>query len=159
MTQIGYLDIENDELREYLIETLESKPHIAQKIVFEMLEDEHFTNYETLRKFIHKVKALGAKIAIDDFGSGYSNFIRLLDFEPDILKIDGSLIKNIAHDEFSLNVVKTIKDFADKQNLQVVAEFVCNKEVFDIITALDIDFSQGFYIDKPLSKSEIKAKQ
>ncbi|MEA3228522.1 MAG: EAL domain-containing protein, partial [Campylobacterota bacterium] len=99
--------------------------------------------------FIHFVKSKGIKIAIDDFGAGYSNFERLLEYQPDILKIDGSLIKNIASDHFSRDIVETIVTFAKKQNIQVIAEFIENEEIFNIINELDIEFSQGYYIGKP----------
>ena len=62
---------------------------------FELLEDERVRDFSIVRRFITKVKSYGVKIAIDDFGAGYSNYERLLAYEPDILKIDGSLIKNI----------------------------------------------------------------
>ena len=144
------IDIEDDTTRQYIIDHLKKNPNIAKKIVFELLEDENFKDFKILREFINEVKSMGAQIAIDDFGSGYSNFIRLLDFQPDILKIDGSLVKNIATDEFSLNVVKTVKDFADKIGIKTVAEFVSDEAIQNIIQDLNIDYSQGYYITEPL---------
>ena len=150
------IDIEDDGLRNYLVDVLRSEPKIAKKIVFEMLEDENFRDFDVLKGFIKEVKSLGAKIAIDDFGSGYSNFIRLLDFEPDILKIDGSLIKNITKDPFSLHVVKTIKDFADKIGIVTVAEFVSDEEIQKTIQSLDIDYTQGYFIAEPKPASQLE---
>lgn len=92
---------------------------------------------------------MGVTIAIDDFGAGYSNFERLLEFEPDILKIDGSLIKNIVIDEYSRNVVETIVSFAKKQNIITIAEYVENEEIFNILYNLGVDYSQGYYFGKP----------
>lgn len=149
------IDIEDDETRNHIINHLEANPSIAKKIVFELLEDENFSDFKVLSSFITKVKSMGAKIAIDDFGSGYSNFIRLLDFQPDILKIDGSLIKHIATDEFSLNVVKTMKDFADKIGIKTVAEFVSDGDIQKIIQELNIDYSQGYFIAEPLPVEKI----
>ena len=88
-------------------------------------------------------------IAIDDFGAGYSNFERLLDFEPDILKIDGSIVKNIAKDTYSRNVVETIVTFAKKQKIITIAEFVENEEIFNILYDLGVDYSQGYYFGEP----------
>ncbi len=65
------------------------------RLVFEILESENLSDYDFLEEFVLKYKKLGVKIAIDDFGSGYSNFIRIIRLKPDYLKIDGSLIKNI----------------------------------------------------------------
>ena len=92
---------------------------------------------------------MGVSIAIDDFGAGYSNFERLLEFEPDLLKIDGSLIKNIITDKYSQNVVETIVAFAKRQNIKTIAEYVENKEIFDYLNNLGVDYSQGYYFGKP----------
>ena len=92
---------------------------------------------------------MGVQIAIDDFGAGYSNFERLLEFEPDILKIDGSLIKNIITDHYSKNVVETIVNFAKKQNIKTIAEYVENEEIFNFLNELGVDYSQGYFFGKP----------
>lgn len=146
---ISVLDIENDAIREKLI-TLVTKPQYKGRVTFELLEDEHIKDYRKVREFIRLVKDVGnAKIAIDDFGSGYSNFERLLIYSPDILKIDGSLIKNIENDEFSRNLVETIVVFAKKQGIKTIAEFVENENIYNILTALGVDYSQGYYFGKP----------
>ncbi len=100
-------------------------------------------------KFIDDVKKLGVKIAIDDFGAGYSNFERLVNYQPDILKIDGCLIRDIETNSYSLSVVKTIVAFAKEQNIQIVAEFVENENIFDILNNLGIEYSQGYHFGKP----------
>lgn len=142
-------DIEKEETREKLFELLKEHKKDAHRIVFELLEDEEVKNFKVIRYFIRKVKRMGVKIAIDDFGAGYSNFERLLDFEPDILKIDGSLIKNIVKDTFSRNIVETIVSFAKKQKIETVAEYVENEEIFNILNELGVDYSQGYYFGKP----------
>jgi len=102
------------------------------------------------------VKGRGVRIAIDDFGSGYSNFERLLDYEPDIIKIDGSLIKNIATDDYSISIVKTIVGFANEHNIKTIAEFVENETIFNILYALGVNYSQGYYFGKPKLLEEYK---
>jgi EAL domain-containing protein (putative c-di-GMP-specific phosphodiesterase class I) len=89
------------------------------------------------------------KIAIDDFGTGFSNFERLIDYQPDILKIDGSLVKNIETSSLSMSVVKTIIAFAKEQNMQTIAEYVENENIFNILKDLGVDYSQGYYFGKP----------
>lgn len=80
----------------------------ANRVVFEILESEGIENYSQVSHFIAVMKKHGAKIAIDDFGSGYSSFENILKLNIDYLKIDGSLIKNIDHDERQRIIVKTI---------------------------------------------------
>ncbi|OUR70626.1 hypothetical protein A9Q76_06990 [Arcobacter sp. 31_11_sub10_T18] len=146
---LSILDIERDETRNMLFYLLEENKSHAKKIIFELLEDERVKDFTIVKDFIHEVKELGVKIAIDDFGSGYSSFERLLEFEPDIIKIDGSLVKNIVNDDFSRNVVETIAVFAKKQKIKTVAEFVENEKIFNVLNEIGIDYSQGYFFGKP----------
>ncbi|MDD2888106.1 MAG: EAL domain-containing protein [Aliarcobacter sp.] len=146
---LSSLDIEKEETREKLYSLLEEYSDDTSRVVFELLEDEVVRDFEVIKTFIKRVKKLGVMIAIDDFGAGYSNFERLLDFEPDILKIDGSIVKNIAKDTYSRNVVETIVTFAKKQKIITIAEFVENEEIFNILYDLGVDYSQGYYFGEP----------
>ncbi len=92
---------------------------------------------------------MGVKIAIDDFGAGYSNFERLLDYQPDILKIDACLVKNIVTDTYSKDVVQTIVSFAKAQGIKTVAEYVESEAIYDIVKEMGVDYSQGYYFGKP----------
>ena len=142
-------DIEKKHTRDKIIELLHEHTKDANRIVFELLEDEKVKDFQVFKEFITYVKSLGVKIAIDDFGTGYSNFERLMDYEPDILKIDGSLIKNIVNDKYSLNLVETLVDFAKKQNIKVLAEYVETEEIYLTLKDLGIDYSQGYFFGKP----------
>ena len=150
---ISAIDIEKEQTRFYIYELLEQYKEDSHRIVFELLEDENVKNFEVIKEFISNVKSKGVQIAIDDFGAGYSNFERVLAFDPDIVKIDGSLIKNIEHNTFSKNIVETIVMFAKKQNIETIAEYVENKSIFNILNEIGVDYSQGYYFGKP---SEIK---
>jgi PAS domain S-box-containing protein len=146
---LSSLDIEKEETRNKLFELLEEYESDRHRVIFELLEDENVKDFKVIKAFIKKVKNMGVKIAIDDFGAGYSNFERLLEFNPDILKIDGKLIKNIAIDNYSRNIVETIVTFTKKQNIITIAEFVENEEIFNILDELGVDYSQGYYFGKP----------
>ncbi len=143
---ISSLDIEDPIMHDYILEYVQKNADIAKNIIFELLEDKETQDYGMVKGFIRRVKRCGALIAIDDFGSGYSNFMRILEFEPDIIKIDGSLIKDIESSRDSRAVVETIKIFADKIGAKVVAEYVSNREIYDIVNEIEIDYTQGFYI-------------
>lgn len=151
---VSYEDIVDLNFLPFIKEQL-SKYDVASRVVFEILEDEGIKDYDILIKFIDEVKSYGCKVAIDDFGSGYSNFEHLLKMNIDFLKIDASLIKNIATDENSYKVTKTIIDFARNLNLKTIAEFVENKEIFDIVKELGADYSQGYYFSAPISVPNI----
>ncbi len=146
---LSTLDIEDLDIRNKLLDLI-SKPQNYGRIIFELLEDEVAHDFEVVKNFIGLAKVIGGvKIAIDDFGSGYSNFERLLDFQPDILKIDGSLIKNIVNDPFSKHVVEAIVLFAKEEKIQTVAEFIADGDILDEVKKLGINYSQGFHIGKP----------
>jgi len=146
---LSALDVEQTSTRNKVFEILKEHKEYAHRVVFELLEDENVKDIEVVKEFISTIKSYGTQIAIDDFGAGYSNFERLINYQPDILKIDGSLIKNIETNSYSLSIVKSIVTFAKEQNLKTVAEFIENENIFKIIKDLDVDFSQGYYFGKP----------
>jgi len=144
-------DIVNKDIVDMIKNEL-SKGDFAHLITFEILESESITDYEKVISFISIVKSFGAKIAIDDFGSGYSNFVYLLRLKPDLIKIDGSLVKNIHKDKNSYLITKTINDFAHSLGMKTVAEFVHCEEVFNLLKEIGVDEYQGFYFSEPLEQ-------
>ncbi len=151
---ISYEDIENPDFLDFIKDLLK-KYNVTNRVVFEILEDESIKNYNLLISFVDEVKALGCKVAIDDFGSGYSNFEHLLKMNIDYLKIDASLIKNIATNENSYKITKTIIEFAKNLNLKTIAEFVENEEIFNIVRNLGADYSQGYFFSAPISAPNV----
>lgn len=119
------------------------------RIIFEITEGEAIQDFPAVKEFIDDVRALGAKIAIDDFGSGYSNFAYLVELEPDFIKIDGSIVKQISVDERSRKVTKSIIEMAKGLGIKTIAEFVRDVETYNLIKELGADYVQGFYISKP----------
>jgi len=148
-------DINDKEIREYIYMTLIANPDIAQRITFEILESE-IESYDELSEFIFMMKQRGVSFAIDDFGSGYSNFARILKLNVDIIKIDGSIIKNIDNDVTSKSVLKTIVSFAKENNLKTVAEFIHNEDVFNVAKNMGVEYFQGFYLHEPVPLNEIE---
>lgn len=140
-------DIRDPQITKEIIHII-TKTKTSNRVVFEILESEGIENYDAIVEFINTVKALGAKIAIDDFGSGYSNFENILKLNVDYIKIDGSLIRGIAENQRHHIVVETIVAFAQKIGAKTIAEFVSSEEIFDAVKAIGIDYSQGFYTGK-----------
>ncbi len=142
-------DILDNETVDYIKHQIK-KYNVAKKIIFEILESEGIEEYIEISVFIREMKALGCRIAIDDFGSGYSNFEHILQLNIDYLKIDGSLIKNIDTDTNAQIIIGTIVDFASKLKVLTIAEYVHNEAVSNKVKELNIDRSQGFYLAKPM---------
>jgi len=153
---VSYEDIQDTEFIDFIKEKLE-KYDVASRVVWEILEDEGIKNYNLLFDFIKEVKLFGCKVAIDDFGSGYSNFEHLLKMNVDYLKIDASLIRNVASDENSYKIVKTIIEFAKSLNLKTIAEYVENEEIFNITKDLGTNYSQGYHFSPPIHKPTIES--
>ena len=144
-------DIMNSSVYNFILEKLKTSK-ASKRVTFELLESEAVEDFKKVDRFINEVKRYGAKIAIDDFGSGYSNFFYLVKMKTDYIKIDGSLIKNIDVDKQSLIVVETIVQFAKRLGVKTVAEYVHSSIIMDKVKELGIDYSQGFYIDEPSIK-------
>ena len=115
----------------------------------EVIETEEIANYKDAKKNLLLLKELGYSIFIDDFGSGYSNFIYLTEIQSDYIKIDGNIIKKILDDKTSYLVVKNIVNFAKEANIKVIAEYVSNQGIYEKIKELGIDYSQGYLFSVP----------
>ncbi|MDD2652330.1 MAG: GGDEF domain-containing phosphodiesterase [Sulfurimonas sp.] len=145
---LSIYDIEDSATVQEIISRL-IKTKTASRVVFEILESEGIENYSAVEQFITQVKALGAKIAIDDFGSGYSNFEHILRLDIDYIKIDGALIRDVATKRNNDIIIETIVDFAHKIDAKVVAEYVSDENIYNIIKAMGVEYSQGFFTGKP----------
>ncbi len=134
-----------------ILEILEKNLQIANRITFEILESHEIRDeeYDIIVEFTKKLKSFGCEIAIDDFGSGYSNFEKLLKLDIDLLKIDGNIIKDIDKNKNSELILKTMINFAKNANIKVVAEFVHSKTVFEKIKEYKCDYAQGYYLGEP----------
>ena len=126
----------------------------AERVIFEFLESVEIEFNDRILDFTAEVKKMGAQIAIDDFGSGYSNYAYLMKLGVDILKIDASLIKEIDKNENSRLITKSIIDIAHALGMKTVAEHVHTKEIQDIVMSMGIDYLQGYYLHKPVNTLE-----
>jgi len=146
-------DMLNKEIVDYIKYKIK-KHKVSKKIIFEILESEGIENYEEISVFIKEMKDLECRIAIDDFGSGYSNFEHILKLNIDYIKLDGTLIKNLDKDGNAQIVVQTIVDFAKRLNILTVAEFIHNEDIYTKVKDLNISRSQGFYLSEPKEKTQ-----
>ncbi len=146
-------DIDDEEIRNFIFEKI-SELNNKSLLSIEIVESEDVRENQLIKEFLEKVKDENVAIYIDDFGSGYSNFDYIIKLAPNVVKIDGSLIKNILTDKNSEIIVKTIISFAKEMNIKTVAEFVENKEIFDKLKNMGVDYFQGYYFSSP--KSDIK---
>lgn len=141
-------DILDESMQEFLFKSIKEYG-VGERLIIEIVESEQIKEYKPVATFVKRLKDFGAMLAIDDFGSGYSNYNHLLELDTDFVKIDGSIISKLCENNYSSEIVKSIVSFCRTMNIKTVAEFVSSKEIFDRVVDLGVDYSQGFYISKP----------
>ncbi|MFA6137319.1 MAG: EAL domain-containing protein [Sulfurimonas sp.] len=147
---ISMQDILDDEITDMLIQSLRLNPLISSRIDIELLEVEHLEDLEKVQEFIKELHKFGSKILIDDFGSGYSNFSYFSDLDIDIVKIDGSIVREITTNNRKLHMLRSIHKFSNGMDMQSVAEFVETKEIALLLKEMGVEYGQGYYFSKPL---------
>lgn len=153
-----YSDIKNTSFLNEIEVFFKTAVNLGKRAIFEITESESIENYDDVKEFIKRFRHYGIQFAIDDFGSGFSNFEYILEIEPDYLKIDGSLIKNINTDEKAHSLVKAIVQFSHELGIKVIAEYVHSEVIFEILKKLNVDEYQGFYFYEPQEKVPKKRK-
>ncbi|MFN7835883.1 MAG: EAL domain-containing protein [Burkholderiaceae bacterium] len=141
----------NDE--NFLAETLsllKKNKQIINKLCLEITEVGALFNVQSVRGFVEKVRAMGVKIALDDFGAGYSNFRYAIDLCADIIKIDGSIITDICKNPQSMAVTRAIVGLAHDLGCKCVAEWIEDSMTMVALYDLEVDYVQGFLISKPV---------
>ena len=145
---LSFQDLSDSARVEFLHNEI-AKYGVEKRVIIEVLEVEIVSNYDLVIEILNEFRKKGVRIAIDDFGSGYSNFEHILQLNPDYIKIDSSLVKNILQSEASYTLVKAIAEFSKELNIKVIAEYVSSKEIFDKLKLLPIDEYQGYYFSIP----------
>ncbi|WP_417225046.1 EAL domain-containing protein [Amphritea sp.] len=144
---------EDDLLMEYLEDYLSEKTRQyavpPKQLVLEILEGISATGKKNHIAQLRRLKALGFVLAIDDFGTEYSNFERILELHVDVVKIDAKYIKHIDTDTKSYEITRAIVFFARNAGIKTVAEFVHNEAVQKVVESLGIDYSQGYLFSEP----------
>ena len=145
---LSFEDISDPELVDFLEKEI-IKNQVGNRLIIEILESEMVSNYEVLMDVFNRLRELEIRIAIDDFGSGFSNFEHILKLDPDYLKIDASLIKTIDQDPRLHTLVKAITGFSKELCIKVIAEHVSSQEIFDVLVPIGIDEYQGYHFSIP----------
>ena len=105
--------------------------------------------HRNLDRRVEALHGLGIGFALDDFGTGMSSFAYLKNLSVDFIKIDGMFVKDIAHDSIDKEMVRSITSIAKAMGKETIAEFVENEEIKQILIEMDVDYIQGYYVEKP----------
>ena len=129
--------------------TLEQNLHIVGKLCLEITESVALHDVENTRRFVDKVRGYGAKVALDDFGAGYTSFSYLKEFTADLLKIDGSFIVNMNKHPANIAIVEAIVNLAKNLGMKVIAEWAEDNATVQTLTEIGVDYVQGFAVARP----------
>jgi EAL domain-containing protein (putative c-di-GMP-specific phosphodiesterase class I) len=132
-----------------------------QLLTFEITETEAIENLSSATAFICKLKDLGCKFALDDFGSGFSSFNYLKNLPVDILKIDGSFVQALHKTHVDQAMVQSMNQIAHALGKKTIAEFVENNDTLSLLEGYGVDFAQGHYLGRPQLDvlSDIKSRK
>ncbi|TNV20186.1 sensor domain-containing phosphodiesterase [Buttiauxella sp. B2] len=119
------------------------------QLIFEVTESNSLTNLEQANATLTALQNMGCRVAIDDFGTGYASYARLKDISADILKIDGSFIRNVLSSSLDYQIVESICKLARMKKMLLVAEYVETDSVRAAVRSLGIDYMQGYLIGRP----------
>lgn len=125
------------------------------QLIVEVTECATFGNSHQAEQTLSQLRKMGVRIAIDDFGTGYASYARLKSVDADILKIDGSFIRNIVSNSLDYQIVASVCHLARMKKMLVVAEYVETEEIRSAVLALGIDYVQGYVIGKPIALASL----
>lgn len=142
------------ELLPILKEELTSQQMDPASVMFEITETAALEDLPGARSLMIEIKELGCGFVLDDFGVGFSSFYYLRELPVDVVKIDGSFIRNLSESSDDLILVNALCSVARGFGKKITAEFVESAEILSLIEKMDIDYVQGYYIGKPAPASE-----
>lgn len=142
--------IGNRKFMEHILQRLSLEGFPADKVIFEVTETIAINNIDNAARFMRKLKEVGCRFSLDDFGSGTSSYAYLKSLPIDYLKIDGAFVKDIARNAHDYAVVKSINEIGHVMGKTTVAEYVEDEFAYQALKAIGLDYVQGFGIEKPI---------
>jgi len=139
----------HDEHVNNMLDLLAGYPTLVGKIILEVTETAAISNMETAVRALRKLRRRGCRVALDDFGSGYSSYSYLRQLPLDYLKIDGTYIRNILNDKTDQALTASMVDVAHALGIKVIAEYVDSEATFAWLRDLGVDYVQGYWVHEP----------
>jgi EAL domain-containing protein (putative c-di-GMP-specific phosphodiesterase class I) len=128
---------------------LEQNTHLLGFLCLEITESVALHDLDNTRRFVDRVRGYGAKVALDDFGAGYTSFSYLKEFKADLLKIDGSFIVDMNQHPANIAIVEAIVSLANNLGMKVIAEWAEDNATVQTLTEIGVDYVQGFAVARP----------
>jgi diguanylate cyclase (GGDEF)-like protein len=141
--------------KDFLLGILRESNVDVKHICFELTESAAVGKFSDAIKFITTFREQGYHFSLDDFGSGMCSLKYLRNLPVDYIKIDGSFVRDIAHDIISLSIVESVNSIAHAMGMRTVAEYVENQQIYDLLKKMGVDYAQGYLISKPVPLSSL----
>ncbi len=151
---VSRISLNSEEFSRHLFERLNRHPALAPRLVLEIIESTALDSMTRSQRTLDGLRALGVRIALDDFGAGYTSFAHLRTLGAHLLKIDGSLIRHLHTDSGSAAIVHSIAQLATHLGMQSVAEWVEDQPTLQALRRMGVDYVQGFAVSSALSPEE-----
>lgn len=149
------VSLNDDKFIDELFALLERFEHVAPRLCVEITEGVALQDLQRTRQFMQRLQAKGVRIALDDFGAGYTSFSYLRELPADALKIDGALIKDMLKNDSNTAIVRTIVELARNLEMRSIAEWVEDVETLKVLHAMGVDHIQGFIISTARNPNDI----
>lgn len=149
LVNLSGLSLIDHEFLNYAVALLEESDINTNRLAFEITETAALDNLDQAQEFMEKIQSLGCRFALDDFGTGFSTFTYLKNLPIDYLKIDGSLVRDMAVDTVDRQMVKAINEIGHVVGAKTIAEFVEDNTTLSILRELGVDYAQGFGLQRP----------
>ena len=143
------LTVEDDSFADFVIERLQRHGVDPARVCFELTETAAVGNMVRALELMNRLRAIGCRFSLDDFGAGMSSFGYLKDLPLDYIKIDGSFIRKLESDPVSRSIVRAVTEIGHQLGLQVVAEWVGDAGVVEVLRGIGVDYGQGFFLHQP----------
>jgi diguanylate cyclase (GGDEF)-like protein len=141
--------VEDPELLKLIQHELSARNIDPSRVTFEITETALFHNLDQVQHFVQQIKGMGCRLALDDFGVGFSSFYYIKQLDIDYLKIDGSFIQNVLSSANDQVFVRAMVEISRVFDMQVIAEWVENAEVAELLKSLGVEYGQGYHFGKP----------
>lgn len=141
--------LSDEDFLDFVVDRVRSSQIAPSSLCFEITETAAISDLASALTFITNVKELGCRFSLDDFGSGLSSFGYLKSLPVDYLKIDGRFVKEIVNDRVDETMVEAIQRLGHVMGLETIAEWVENADTLKKLTAMNVDYAQGFHVAPP----------
>ncbi|MCK5918012.1 MAG: EAL domain-containing protein [Cocleimonas sp.] len=149
------ISLDDEDFLDFVLKEIDATQIDPRMLCFEITEQVAVSNIQLAEKFIETLRARGSSFSLDDFGTGVSSYGYLRSLNVDYLKIDGIFIKDILSDDVSRAMVQSIVQVGHTMGLKIIAEYVENDQIINLLRIMSVDYGQGYGINRPEPLQEL----